>query len=121
MISEQELHDIATAIEDKPSEYWALLIEVEELREKVIQEQSRLLVNWRAHLRSRCYVPSAANFAAYIGLRRHDIRALQVNLAKHGLSSLGRSEGHVLGTLDAVIHTLRRMLACSYPTSYDAW
>jgi pyruvate kinase len=110
MISEQELHDIATAIEDKPSEYWALLIEVEELREKVIQEQSRLLVNWRAHLRSRCYVPSAANFAAYIGLRRHDIRALQVNLAKHGLSSLGRSEGHVLGTLDAVIHTLRRML-----------
>jgi pyruvate kinase len=105
-----ELHDIATAIDDRPTECWALLTEIEDLREKVIQGQSRLLVGWRDHLRSRYYVPSAANFAAYIGLRRRDIRAIQVNLEKHGLSSLGRSEGHVLGTLDAVIHTLRRML-----------
>jgi pyruvate kinase len=105
-----ELDDIATAIDDRPTECWALLAEVEELREEVLQEQSRLLVGWRDHLRSRYYVPSAANFAAYIGLRRHDIRALQVNLAKHGLSSLGGSQGHVLGTLDAVIHILRRML-----------
>src|SRR5262245_16782339 len=108
MISEP--HDIATAIDDKPTECWALLTELEELREKVIQEQSRLLVGWRDHLRSRSYVPSAANFAAYIGLRRHDAGTIQVNLAKHGLSSLARSEGHVLGTLDAVIHTLRRIL-----------
>src|SRR5215510_4800431 len=105
-----ELPDIATAIHDKPTAYWALLTEVEELREKVTQEQSRLLFGWRDHLRNRYYVPSAANFAAYIGLRRHDVRAIQVNLARHGLSSLGRSERHVLGTLDAVIHTLRRML-----------
>jgi len=56
-----ELHDIATAIDDRPTEYWALLSEVEELREKVVQEQSRLIVEWRNQLRSRCYVPSAAN------------------------------------------------------------
>ena len=105
-----ELHGIATAIEDKPALDWALLTEAEELREKVTQEQFRLLVGWRDYLRSRSYLPSAANFAAYIGLRRHDMREIQGNLAKHGLSSLARSEGHVLGALDAVIHTMRRML-----------
>ena len=105
------LHDIMPVVEDRrPAADLALLDEVEELREKVIEEQGRLLGRWRDHLRTRCYLPSAANFAAYIGLRRHDIRSIQINLAKHGLSSLGRSEGHVLGTLDAVIHTLRRML-----------
>ena len=105
-----ELHGIATAIEDKPALDWALLTEAEELREKVTQEQFRLLVGWRDYLRSSSYLPSAANFAAYIGLRRHDMREIQGNLAKHGLSSLARSEGHVLGALDAVIHTMRRML-----------
>jgi len=42
-----ELHGIATAIEDKPALDWALLNEVEELREKVTQEQFRLLIGWR--------------------------------------------------------------------------
>jgi pyruvate kinase len=42
---------------------------------------------------------SATNLAHYIGLRQHDLRALQLELAALGLSSLGRCEGHVMDTL----------------------
>ncbi|HEU0187813.1 MAG TPA: pyruvate kinase, partial [Gallionellaceae bacterium] len=46
------------------------------------------------------------NMGAYIGLRRHDLRHFQEQLAALGLSSLGRTERHVLANLDAVIHAL---------------
>jgi pyruvate kinase len=42
---------------------------------------------------------SATNLAHYLGLRKQDIRRLQLELAALGLSSLGRSEGHVRDTL----------------------
>ena len=66
-----------------------------------------LLREWRSHLRGRVYLRSAANLAAYIALRRHDLRPIQGNLAALGLSSLGRCEGHVVAALDAVMHALR--------------
>lgn len=52
---------------------------------------------------------SGRNLIHYLALRRHDIRALQMNLAEMGLSSLGRSEMHVLATIDAVLYTLSRI------------
>jgi pyruvate kinase len=45
---------------------------------------------------------SARNLLHYVELRRFDLRHLQTELADLGLSSLGRSEGHVLANLDAV-------------------
>jgi pyruvate kinase len=48
----------------------------------------------------------------YLALRRHDIRHLQSQLAELGLSSLGRTESHVLSALDAVLKLLRK-LECS--------
>jgi pyruvate kinase len=42
---------------------------------------------------------SATNLAHYIGLRKQDLHRLQLELAAVGLSSLGRSEGHVRDTL----------------------
>ena len=42
---------------------------------------------------------SARNLAHYLGLRRNDIRKLQLELAALGLSSLGRCEGHVRDTV----------------------
>ena len=50
--------------------------------------------------------PSLANMRAYLALRRHDIRPLQAALARLGLSSLGRSEGHVLATLEQVLRVV---------------
>ena len=45
----------------------------------------------------------------YLALRRHDIRQLQSQLAALGLSSLGRTEPHVLSALHAVIQVLNRL------------
>lgn len=45
---------------------------------------------------------SAENLTHYMALRRHDVRVLQADLAALGLSSLGRSEAHVLASVDAV-------------------
>ena len=52
---------------------------------------------------------SARNLMHYLALRRHDIRHLQSELAELGLSSLGRTEPHVLSGLDAVMNLLRRL------------
>jgi pyruvate kinase len=52
---------------------------------------------------------SARNLAHYLALRRHDIRKLQAQLAQIGLSSLGRTESHVLNavrTVDRVLDVL---------------
>jgi pyruvate kinase len=49
---------------------------------------------------------SAHNLAAYLALRRRDLRPLQVELMALGLSSLGRLEGRVLANLDAVVWAL---------------
>jgi pyruvate kinase len=49
---------------------------------------------------------SARNLFHYLALRGHDIRPLQEQLARLGLSSLGRAESHVLATIDAVLEAL---------------
>jgi pyruvate kinase len=46
---------------------------------------------------------SARNLLHYLALRRRDLRPLQLRLADLGLSSLGRSESHVLANIDAVL------------------
>jgi pyruvate kinase len=53
--------------------------------------------------------PSAANLAHYLGLRRRDLRSLQRRLAESGLSSLGRTEAHVLAGIDGVLDILHRL------------
>ncbi len=49
---------------------------------------------------------SAQNLAHYLALRRHDIRQIQTQLAALGLSSLGRTEGHVMDTVQSVLKVL---------------
>src|SRR5271166_208943 len=52
---------------------------------------------------------SATNLLHYLALRRHDVRELQEQLAALGLSSLGRTEPHVLSGLRAVMKILSRL------------
>ncbi len=59
------------------------------------------------------YRKSAENLLHYLVLRRRDRRKLQQHLAVLGLSSLGRSESHVLATIDAVIRAVSRLLGKS--------
>jgi pyruvate kinase len=51
---------------------------------------------------------SGKNLLHYVSLRRVDIRDLQDQLIRHGLSSLGRCEGNVLATINAVTDVLGR-------------
>ncbi len=55
---------------------------------------------------------SARNLLHYLALRHHDIRQLQEELAQLGLSSLGRTEGHVLASLRAVRNHLCFLTNC---------
>ncbi len=49
---------------------------------------------------------SASNLLHYLALRHHDVRDLQVRLARVGASSLGRAEAHTLANLDRVLGLL---------------
>lgn len=53
----------------------------------------------RVHPRN---IPSAENLLHYLALRSADLRDLQTELSRHGLSSLGRAEAHVEDSLLAV-------------------
>jgi pyruvate kinase len=83
-----------------------LLDRLERLRAEAAAEAADLLAGWRPVLEREAFAESAANFAAYLALRRRDLRPLQAELAPFGLSSLGRLEGRVLANLDAVIAAL---------------
>jgi pyruvate kinase len=61
--------------------------------------------------------PSAENLLHYLALRSHELGALQDGLAQLGLSSLGRSEPHVLATIDAVLHNLYLLRGHPMPQS----
>jgi len=52
---------------------------------------------------------SARNLLHYLALRRHDLRSLQLRLAARGLSSLGRTESHVMASINAVIAVLHAL------------
>ena len=49
---------------------------------------------------------SAENLLHYLAVGKQDLESLQVRLASLGLSSLGRSEAHVMATLNSVLHNL---------------
>ena len=52
---------------------------------------------------------SGRNLLHYLALRQSDLRALQNDLASLGLSSLGRSEAHVMASVFAVLSALRHL------------
>jgi len=80
----------------------ALLHDVGTLRASVLSEGERIQARWSGWVEAAAFAPSAANFAHYLALRRHDLRGVQRSLMEVGLSSLGRAESRVMPTLDAV-------------------
>lgn len=88
-----------------------LLERVDTLRARVRAEGNLLLERWRSSIQRREYLPRAQNLAHYLALRQEDLRELQMQLIPWGLSSLGRSESHVMETLDNLAATLRTLSA----------
>ncbi len=62
---------------------------------------------------------SRANLLRYLTLREHDLRPLQEQLSRLGLSSLGRMEAHVDGTLSAVLLALHRIAEIDFDKPTD--
>lgn len=62
------------------------------------------------------YQRGARNLVHYIALRQSDISELQEGLAALGLSSLGRAERNVMGSMQAVEQALRKLV---HTTDYD--
>jgi len=52
---------------------------------------------------------SARNLVHYLAVRQHDLRETQHDLARLGLSSLGRLEPHVLACVNSVLAALSRL------------
>jgi len=82
-----------------------------ELRERVVALQREIEAEAeRRRAQIDAVLPrhrlSALNLAHYIGLRRADLRRMQLDLAGIALSSLGRSEGHVADTLERIARWL---------------
>ncbi len=86
-----------------------LLQRIEHLRADVLEESEAIFKGWSTEIGHHRFVPAARNLAAYLALRRHDISDIQPALAAYALSSLGRSEGHVMASLDALCATLARL------------
>lgn len=79
------------------------------LRRDIEEYAGMLLDAWRPALGATGFLPSAENLAHYLAFRRADLRELQPGLQALGLSTLGRSEAHVMSSLDAVIASLARI------------
>jgi len=81
-----------------------MIAKLEEIRSSLIKLESRFMTQFSSvHPGWR---KSTNNLVHYLALRQRDIRLLQENLAMLGLSSLGRSESHVMNTVDAVLKIL---------------
>ena len=91
-----------------------LLAELNALRGDIIQDASTRLHHFLDYYPDKRYSKSACNLGHYLALRQRDLRALQERLAEAGLSSLGRSEAHVMASLERVIAVLSQMLGVPY-------
>jgi len=82
----------------------SLTTQLESLRKELAQQAGRKRTDWPELPPER--QPSAENLLHYLALRSHDLRPLQDELTRLGLSSLGRAEPHVMASIDAVLHNL---------------
>jgi len=77
---------------------------VDELRRVALAAEAEFAAELDATAPSM--LESAYNLVHYLAVRRHDVRALQDELERLGLSSLGRMEAHVMASLQAVLEVL---------------
>ncbi len=106
----------STSEPEQDREFEALIDEILQIRRDLVDlSKESLDVLDQVHASQR---ESAVNLLHYVALRSRDLRALQMQLARAGLSSLGRAESHVLSAVDAVLAVLHgRSDALGGPTS----
>ena len=117
MTKPAELEQVASPMADE--HVHSMLKEMEQLRADVARDSGTVVAKWQPNLGDESFHDAAANLAAYLALRSRDLSDLQESLAQFGLSSLGRCEGHVMATLQAVCATLARLAGQSGPDYPD--
>jgi len=101
------------------------MLEAGRLRDALVKLRAQIMHSTAARLSrfSRDFPdgppPSAINLAHYLALRTVDLRPLQNGLARLGLSSLGRSESHVITALDQVIRVLEVIVGHTNDGTFD--
>ena len=83
-----------------------LLSELRATRDALLHESERRMAQWEPVIHRESFRASAVNLADWLALRRMDLTALQPRLTEFGLSTLGRLDGHVRPSVDAVIAAL---------------
>jgi len=86
----------------------ALIHDLESLRRELVALEGRM--HGRLGNVHPDHSDGAVNLVHYLGMRHHDMRGLQERLAWLGVSSLGRSESHVLANLDKALGVLHRLV-----------
>ncbi len=82
----------------------ALMQQLRTLYEEIVERASHARLAFPCSSKEAEW--SRDNLLSYLVLREHDLSDLQVELAEQGLSSLGRLEGCVLGSLTGVLRHL---------------
>lgn len=93
--------DLTRTGADAPPDPHALYEEVGGMLEALGGEAAAIAADWPSVERA-AFAEGRDNLAHYLALRRRDLRPLQRALMVLGLSSLGRLEGRVVPTLEAV-------------------
>jgi pyruvate kinase len=96
----------------------SLIAELAALREALLQREAALAALLADVDPS--YRASARNLVHYLELRRVDLRPLQEKLARLGISSLGRSESHVLANVDKALGILHRLAGLPWTGGAEA-
>jgi pyruvate kinase len=92
-----------------------LLATFREIRHAVAVKAAPRIEQWRSDIERPEFAPSAANLAHYLAFQHHDLRGLQRELMRRGLSSLGRLESRVLVNL-ATVEAALKSLVTGKPT-----
>jgi pyruvate kinase len=90
-----------------------LLASLRDLRQSITAEAAERLACWERDIEQPSFAASASNLAHYLALRHHDLRELQRDLMRHGLSSLGRLESRVLIALSTTETALDMLVSGS--------
>jgi len=87
----------------------ALLERVRQLYHHVLEDSKKRTDGWNLETLRPEVHERLSNLADYLALRGQDLRELQSELSKWGLSSLGRAEGRVRTNLEAVLGALEAL------------
>ena len=98
----------------------ALLEAMQALHKDVIVHSEEAIAAWYPLIKRESFRESAVNLASYLAFRSHELRDLQQELMRWGLSSLGRSEARLQPSLNAVIATLGAITGAD-PTTLPAY